>query len=169
MFYFIHLLKIRYLFIIKSIKFYTLIPRAGNPFSSPGVSCLWHVQEAHGCLTKSLQRKSILSARRNHPPPLLLQPWLHCRAAKNRESIKLFSQKKWYSGQGPWQRGLRLCGQFATKASNLVTGPVQGITTESEVHCQFGSGFWECRRTRTLLLPNASSTSDASDTSITDL
>lgn len=39
--------KIISLFIIKSIKFCTAIPRAGNPLSSPGVSCLGRIQKAY--------------------------------------------------------------------------------------------------------------------------
>lgn len=153
-------------FIIQSIKFCTPIPSTGNPFSTPEVSCLWYIQEAHGCLLRALQRKSILSARRNHPPPSLMQPWLHCRAAgspsnslakRSASMAKVHATKSW----GYW-------GQLATKAGILV---LSLFHEESPLNLRFTANLAvvseSARRMRTLF--PASSTSDASDTSFKDL
>lgn len=146
--YFTHLqLNMRsFFFIIKSIKFCTPLPRAGNLFSSPGVSCLWYIPETHGCLPRSLQRKPICL-----PEETILHH--HCcsygftvELLKTGSPLKLLSKKKCYSGWRLWQKDLRLVCLLCHKNQWSSTSPLpQGITIDSEVCCQFGSGCWKLK------------------------
>lgn len=135
-----------FLFISKSIKFCTPLPRAGNLFSSPGVFCLWYIPETHGCLPRSLQRKSICL-----PEETILHH--HCCSCgftvellKTGSPSNSLAKKKWYCGWCLWQKDLRFVCLLCHQNQWSSTSPLpQGITTDSEVHCQFGSGCWKLK------------------------
>lgn len=171
--YFTHLqLKMRsFFFIIKSIKFCTPIPEAGNLVSSLGVSCLWYIPETHEGLPRSLQRKSICL-----PEETILHHHF-CSCGFTVELLKTGSPSNSFSkrtatvaevhGRNSWS----WCGYLATQTSD----PIPSLClNQSLLNLKFPAnlavvpGSW--RRMRRLLFPSASSSiSGVSETRVLDL